>query len=146
MNVDENDIYIMKLQEDFKIICLQEIGEGQTALVMENLRNRQIRFLRITFQTYDTSRDDVNEFTAENLFGKGVNIENGQRYMELVQLGVFVSNVDMQWSPLLKYRSIAKFCPETEKYYQLSIVLRKNGSYEIYSDFMLVHCDKLQGR
>jgi len=58
--------------------------------------------------------------------------------LELVQLGIFVNDTEMAKSPLLKYRSVAKIDPETGKFYQVGIVLRENGRYEIYSDFMLV--------
>lgn len=43
-----------------------------------------------------------------------------------------------QVSPLLKYRSITKFDVRKEKYYQVGLVLRENGKFEVYSDFMLV--------
>ena len=41
-------------------------------------------------------------------------------------------------SPLLKYRAVAKTDPETNTKYQVGIVLRENGRFEVYSDFMLV--------
>lgn len=47
---------------------------------------------------------------------------------------------------LIKYRSITKKDEKTNKFYTVSIVLRENGQYEIYSDFMLVHTKKLKKR
>ena len=44
----------------------------------------------------------------------------------------------MDVSPLLKYRSVAKFDPYTKKHSQVSIIVRENGRYEVYSDFILV--------
>ena len=44
----------------------------------------------------------------------------------------------METSPLLKYRAVAKYDPETKTKYQVGIVLRENGRFEVYSDFMLV--------
>lgn len=41
-------------------------------------------------------------------------------------------------SPLLKYRSITKFDERTSKFYNVGLVLRMNGKFEVYSDFMLV--------
>lgn len=47
-------------------------------------------------------------------------------------------------SPLLKFRSVVKYDSETCKFYQLCIVVRLNGCFEVYSNFMLVsnHYDK----
>lgn len=42
-------------------------------------------------------------------------------------------------SPLLKYRSVAKLDPLTGKHYQVGLVLRENGRFEVYSDFMLTN-------
>ena len=44
----------------------------------------------------------------------------------------------MSESPLLKYRSISKKDPTTQKNFQVGIVLRENGRFEVYADFMLV--------
>jgi len=41
------------------------------------------------------------------------------------------------YSPLLKFRSVSKGDPKTHKQYQLSIALRQNGAFEVYSDFKL---------
>ena len=46
----------------------------------------------------------------------------------------------MQPSKLLKYRAVAKREPGDDgKYYQVGLVLRENGRFEVYSDFMLVN-------
>ena len=45
----------------------------------------------------------------------------------------------MQKSPLLKYRSVAKVDPESDIRYQISVVVRENGGFEIYYNFSLVN-------
>ena len=41
-------------------------------------------------------------------------------------------------SPLLKFRSVAKVDPVTKKHWQVGLVLRENGRFEVYADFILV--------
>ena len=41
-------------------------------------------------------------------------------------------------SKLLKFRSVVKTDPLTKKHYHVGLVLRENGRFEVYSDFMLV--------
>ena len=45
----------------------------------------------------------------------------------------------MTVSPLLKIREVSKTDPKTGKKYHVSIVVRENGRFEVYSDFMLVN-------
>ena len=85
-----------------------------SAFVLEDIVTRQIRFLRAYFA------------------GK-------VRRLKLVQLGVLVNATGLTRSKLLKYRAVAKTDPETKKCYQVGIVLRENGRFEVYSDFMLVN-------
>ena len=60
--------------------------------------------------------------------------------MKLVQLGVLVNSTNMQPAKLLKYRAVAKTEPgEGGKRYSVGLVLRDNGRFEVYSDFMLVN-------
>lgn len=61
-----------------------------------------------------------------------------KRSLKLVQLGVVVNYQDMSPSPLIKFRSVARTDPETGKHSQLSLVVRQNGRFEVYYDFMLV--------
>lgn len=42
-------------------------------------------------------------------------------------------------SPVIKHRSVAKKDPKTDKLYTVSVILRENGRFEVYSDFMLVY-------
>lgn len=44
----------------------------------------------------------------------------------------------MSVSKLIKYRSISK-TDDSGKRYQVGLVLRENGRFEVYSDFMLVN-------
>lgn len=66
---------------------------------------------------------------------------NGQvkRKLHLVQLGVMITKTNMSTSPLVKYRSVARYDKELNKNYQIGIVVRLNGRVEVYSDFMLVN-------
>ena len=47
-------------------------------------------------------------------------------------------NEPLSISKLLKYRAVVKIDPLTEKQYHVGLVLRENGRFEVYSDFMLV--------
>ena len=58
--------------------------------------------------------------------------------LKLVQLGVMANHNEKDQSQLLKYRSVAKVDPVTKKHWQAGLVLRENGRFEVYSDFMLV--------
>ena len=58
--------------------------------------------------------------------------------MVLSQLGVMVTKSKLIKSPLLKYRAIARV-DENGRNYHVGIVLRLNGRWEVYSDFMLVY-------
>ena len=42
-------------------------------------------------------------------------------------------------SQLVKYRSVSHMDPGTKKFYQVGIVVRASGRFEVYSDFVLVH-------
>ena len=54
-------------------------------------------------------------------------------------MGIKVSKSDQIMSPLLKIRSVAKRDPRTKVKYQVTLVLRMNGRFEVYSDFSLVN-------
>ena len=54
-------------------------------------------------------------------------------------MGIHVNPTLTDKSPLVKYRSVAKIDPKTKQSYQVGIVVRENGRFEVYSDFMLVN-------
>ena len=56
-----------------------------------------------------------------------------------MQLGIQVNHSRLVRSPLIKYRSVSKVDPKTGKQYQVGLVLRQSGRFEVYSDFMLVN-------
>ena len=87
-----------------------------TAFVLEDLKNRQIRFLRAI-----------------------ITEKKGKKLLKLLQLGIMTSKPSLMSSPLIKYRSVAKVDPMTGQHYQVGLVLRENGRFEVYSDFMLTH-------
>ena len=58
--------------------------------------------------------------------------------MNFVQLGV-LNPTYLQESPLLKYRTVAKVDEATGDRYQVSVVIRENGAFEVYQDFSLVN-------
>lgn len=58
VRIEEENIYKMRLDKEYKIFCLIEIGDNNTAIVLEDLSSRQIRFLRIKIDTC-TSQDSV---------------------------------------------------------------------------------------
>ena len=83
----------LDLHKGYKIICIQEIGNEMSALVLEDKQTRQIRFLRCVF----TVKEEVGT-------------------LKLVQLGVMVDYKEELRSPLLKYRSVAKYDPSSKKH------------------------------
>ena len=82
--------------------------------MLEELRTRQIRFVRVE-----------------------PNIEKNR--LKFVQLGVLVNHSPLTPSPLAKYRSVCKGVKDIEKKYQVGMVVRENGRVEFYSDFILVN-------
>ena len=53
---------------------------------------------------------------------------------------MLVNSTRMQPASLLKYRAVAKKEPGKDgKCYMVGLVLRENGRFEVYSDFMLVN-------
>lgn len=89
-----------------------------SALVLEELTSRHVRFLRAEF----VEREDKS----------GTNLS-------LVQLGAMVSGTGLQKSELVKYRSVSHMDPRTKKFYQVGIAVRASGRFEVYSDFVLVN-------
>jgi hypothetical protein len=68
-----------------------------SALVLEDLVTRQIRFFRAYF--FDETKED------------------GGKRLKLVQLGMAVNKSKMTESHLLKFRSVIKMDPRTKKIY-----------------------------
>ena len=62
-----------------------------------------------------------------------------KKLLKLLQLGIMTSTTTLMSSKLLKYRSVAKIDPCSGKHYQVGLVLRENGRFEVYSDFMLTN-------
>lgn len=50
-----------------------------------------------------------------------------------------MNHTKMTISPLIKYRSVCKTNPANGKKFQVALVLRENGRFEVYSDFILVN-------
>ena len=50
IDIKENQLQYLDLHEKYKIICIQEIGNEMSAFVLEDLENRQIRFLRAYYE------------------------------------------------------------------------------------------------
>ena len=121
VKISDEQLQFLDLHERYKIICIQEIGNEMSCLVLEDLENRQIRYLRAYYEETEQGNRTVN------------------RKLNLVQLGVMITKTNMTISPLIKYRSVAKFDHHTKKHYQIGIVVRENGRLEVYADFMLVN-------
>ena len=68
-------------------MAIQEIGNEMSAIVLEDVNTRQIRFLRAYY-----SEEEAGQ----------------KRRFKLVQLGVMPNHTNFSPSRLLKYRSIAK--------------------------------------
>ena len=47
--VQQDALCYLDLHKDYKIICIQEIGNEMSALVLEDKQTRQIRFLRCLY-------------------------------------------------------------------------------------------------
>ena len=57
VNVALEDCHVVKLKKDKKIFCLQEIGQTESCVVIEDLVTREVRFLR--FDTHEPNGDGV---------------------------------------------------------------------------------------
>ena len=114
----QEQLSFLKLDASFKIITIQEIGNECAAVVLEEIHTRQIRYLRAEY--HESGQGDSRKLT-------------------LVQLGIKVTTGEFSRSELVKYRSVAKKDPRTGKNYQVGIVVRASGRFEVYSDFMLVY-------
>ena len=49
VSIELEKLSFLKLDLDFKIITIQEIGKEMSALVLEEKKTRQVRFLRAEF-------------------------------------------------------------------------------------------------
>ena len=103
------------------MIAIYDIGNDSDAIVLENILTRQVRYVRVY---YEENEDDNGNVT---------------RRLKLVQLGVMPTKSSKRPSPCIKHRSVAKKDPKTGNLYTLSIVLREDGRFEVYSDFTLVY-------
>ena len=72
IKVKEDQVSYLTLHKNYKIISIQEIGNELSALVIEDIVTRQVRFLRIFYQ--------------------GDEGQSNKRQFKLVQLGVFVNS------------------------------------------------------
>ena len=59
-----------------------------------------------------------------------------KKQLNFVQLGVLVNHSPMTASKLVKYRSVCKVKNNSNKKYQVGVVVRENGRVEFYSDFI----------
>ena len=114
--ITDEQLFELDLNQNYKIISILEIGNSMSAVVIEDLISRQIRFLRCAYYPVD-----------------------GKKRLKLVQLGLQLNKTMTRPSKLLKLRSVSKVDPKTKKTYQVSVAVRENGRFEVYSDFMLVH-------
>lgn len=112
--IDEAQIRHLDLSKRFKIIAMQTMGDKICTIVLEDRKTCEIRFLR-------------------------VESDNNKNRLKFVQLGILVNHSSMTPSPLIKYRTISKMSGSSGKRYQIGVVLRENGRFEIYSDFILVN-------
>ena len=119
----------LNLNSNYRIVVIQEIGNEMSAIVVEHKETKQVRFLRV-YYSENSDKDDIADDIKEDGF---------TRRLKIVQLGVMPNFTKMAVSPVIKYRSVVKKDPKTEKFYQVSLVLRENGRIEVYSDFMLVY-------
>lgn len=104
-------------EKNYKIICFTEVGYEFSALVVENLKDRQVHFLRIDYKRQ----------------------QDGNMNLKLIQLGILVNKSKEEKSPVLKYRGVTKIDPKTKMSYHVGLILREKGRLEVYSDFMLVN-------
>ena len=48
--IPPENLFFLDLLPKYKIICIQEIGGGMSAFVLEDMITRQIRFLRAYYE------------------------------------------------------------------------------------------------
>ena len=120
VKLEDSNLAFVDMDKSYKIVALQHMGLGEmTSLVLEHLKTRQIKFLRVDQP-------------------KAIDGTPSQKELRLVQLGQ-LNPSHLQPSPLLKYRTVAKIDKKTGNRYQASLVVRENGAFEVYSDFSLVN-------
>ena len=115
---DETTIEIKYCQEiemksDKKIICVQEIGEDDSCMIVEDLKTRRIRFMHLKVDS---------ENHGLKLIGLGLNNDTG--------------DATMKPPHVLKFRSSARIDPTTGMWYFVGALLRVNGRVDFYSDFI----------
>ena len=108
IDIPGDNIFYLDLMDCYKIICIQEIGNEMSALVLEDLVSRQIRFLRTCLYSEEETDSDTDQKTANS---------DRNKKLKLVQLGVYTNATHFITSPLLKYRAVSKIDPVTGKYY-----------------------------
>ena len=59
--ITDEHIRYLDLHRSYKIICIQEIGNEMDALVLEDLRTRQIRFLRVFYTEMEDKSGQVHK-------------------------------------------------------------------------------------
>ena len=58
IEIKENQLTYLLLHKDYKIIAIQEIGNEMSAIVLEDLRTRQVRFLRAFYSEKEKEGSD----------------------------------------------------------------------------------------
>jgi len=111
---------VTKLDDNYKVICIQEITNDMSAILIENRQNNELSFFRCFFKKGMMKFPDT---------------------LRLVRLGLQKTNdPDGENSPLKKYvyASRQTSAEKGSKTFMVGIVLRENGRVEFYSDFMQV--------
>jgi len=113
-----NKVRTFKLDDDFKVQGIYDIGDARTAVVVENAHTHFLRFLQI---------NSIDEDDNENL--------------SFVQLGIMNTN-DMETSPENKAGLVKVDLVRTRDLngdpINVALALRTNGKLDFYNDFMLV--------
>ena len=78
VTIDKANIRVLDLIHSYKIICIQPLGSEMSSIVLEDIRTRQIRFMR-------------------------VEPSEQKNRLKFVQLGILVNHSPMTVSPLVKY-------------------------------------------
>ena len=60
VNIREDQLQFLDLNEKYKIICIQEIGREMSCIVLEDLDNRQVRYLRAYYEETEQENRQVN--------------------------------------------------------------------------------------
>ena len=122
IEIQEEQIGEARVNEDQKIICLPELNDYKSYIVVEDMKTREISFLAFTLIDDEEQKD--------------------QKKVCLIGLSIKDSKLQGEHkSPLVKFRATASKDEVTGQWSVIGLALRLDGSVEVYADF--IYADRI---